>query len=61
MDNTLYMLWCEWDIGQEYYIFSSIESARHWAKGSLRMAGIEESLEEIEDEGLIGYKKVELL
>ena len=26
----LYSLWCEWDLGQEYIIFSSQEKGREW-------------------------------
>lgn len=30
MNKTFIKVWCEWDIGQEYAIFSTYDSARNW-------------------------------
>lgn len=52
------MIYCEWEIGEERTVFSTKEVAREWARKTLAMSGIDETLEELEDENLIGYKKV---
>lgn len=54
----MYMIYCEWEIGEERTVFSSKEVAREWARKTLAMSGINETLEELEDENLIGYVKV---
>jgi hypothetical protein len=61
MDDTMIKLYCEWDIGHEGVVFTSKEKAREWARKHLAYAGVEETLEECEDYGLIGYETVEVV
>jgi hypothetical protein len=53
-----YKVWCEYDVGQEYYIFSDVESAWIWVKKALAAQGI--NPEEAIEEGLVGYDHLEL-
>ena len=32
--NRLYSIWCEWDIGQENFVFKSEDSAYEWLKNN---------------------------
>lgn len=51
--SHVYKIVCEYDIGQEYYsLFSSYELAHQWATVALASCGLEETLEELENEGL---------
>ena len=50
---------CEWDIGLENVVYGSEEEAREAVRKILPQHGIEESLEELEDEGLVVYEYVE--
>lgn len=52
-------LWCEWDIGQDSYIFTNEEKAREWLNKALKedeyLSQEFESAEEILKEGLAGF------
>ena len=52
-------VWCEWDVGLENVVYGSQEEARAELRKILPSYGIEEPLEELEDEGLVGYEPVE--
>lgn len=56
----MYRLISEWDLGQGDTVFSSKDAARAYAREALPECGIEESLEELEDENLIDYQEVRL-
>jgi hypothetical protein len=57
----MYTIWCEWDIGVEDKIFSTLEVAAKHAVINLEACGIEESFDELKSEGLIGFDSVEVI
>ena len=57
----MYEIWCEWDIGVEGKIFSTLEVAEKHARINLEACDIEESLEELKSEGLIGFDSVDVI
>ena len=59
--RELYRLWCEWDIGHENIVFKSKESALRWAESYLYYSDVEEPLESLLSQGLIGTTSVELI
>jgi hypothetical protein len=62
----VYQVWCEWDIGQEYGVFSTEAKAREWVESNESLKEVFEdggefsTAQDVEDAGLIGYKKLEL-
>lgn len=56
----MYSIWCEWDIGVEGKIFAEKWVAERHARVNLEACGIEETFEELKDEGLIGIEAVEV-
>lgn len=36
----MYSLWCEWDVGQEYVVFSSEENALKWLRNNASIQGV---------------------
>lgn len=59
--ETVYKINSEWDIGHEYYVFGTKEDAREFARRALIDCDFEETLEELEDEGLINYEALEVI
>lgn len=57
----MYSIWCEWDIGIEGKIFSTLEVAEKHARINLEACGIDETFEELTDERLIGFDEVEVI
>ncbi len=62
--SKVYSVWSEWDIGQEYHVFTSEEKALKWCEEN---EGLKEVLEEeegtIQDlikDGLLGFSKLNL-
>lgn len=53
-------LWCEWDIGQDSTIFTTKERAEAFARKSLELQGFEETLEELLEDGLIGFQEIRI-
>lgn len=49
---------CEWDIGVNESIYATSSLARDAAREALESCGIEESMEELENEGLISFNIV---
>ena len=47
---------CEWDIGQEGALFSTVDAAREWAVEACSGCGIEDPIDELEDAGLVNYE-----
>lgn len=56
----MYTVWCEWDIGIEGKVFATKEVAVKHAIINLEACGIEESYDELKDDGLIGLDSVEI-
>jgi hypothetical protein len=56
----VYRVWCEWDIGQEYELFADEDLAYKWAKDSLKECGIEEDIDDLIEEGLVGFESVKV-
>lgn len=61
MAQSKVKVWCEWDVGLEHTIYASQEEARKDLREILPSHGVEEPLEELEGEGLVGYKPVEIV
>ena len=55
-----YRVCCEWDIGQEYDLFADEDLAYKWAKDNLKECGIEEDIDDLIDEGLVGFESVKV-
>ena len=49
----MYKVECEWDIGQENLVFVTKKKAVEWAKSALISAGIEDSFQDLWNEGLV--------
>lgn len=47
---------CEWDIGINDNVYATEELAREAAKAALLDCGIEETMDELEDDGLISFE-----
>lgn len=60
-NKALLQLRCEWDIGQDDLVFTSLAKAREWTRKHLEYAGIGESLEECVAEGLVSFRQVKVL
>ena len=58
MDVTTF--WCEWDIGINDDIFIDEEVARVAVAAALTDMDIDETVEELEDQGLLGFDNVEV-
>ena len=60
-----FKLWCEWDYGQDYYIFTSEDAGKAWLANRID----ENELKELEfncvldifEEGLAGFEIVKLV
>ena len=57
----VYKVWCEWDIGLEGVMFASEEAARRDVKAALKDSDVEESLQELEDEGLVSFEAMRVI
>lgn len=62
--STVVEVFCEWDIGQEYEIFSSEETAREWLESNPILQEMFEdedneckSVEDLIDAGLVTYRE----
>lgn len=53
--NTVYGIWSEWDIGMENRLFSTKERARAAAKEAFELQSMDETPEEAEASGLLGF------
>lgn len=53
-------LWCEWDIGLGDVVYQSEDTAWEEARQALKDCGVDEPLEELRDEGLIGIDTLEV-
>jgi len=51
-------IWCEWDIGQSDVIFKTKEDAIAWVMDRTVAYGIDESWDELRQEGLVGFDDV---
>ena len=63
----MFRIWSEWDIGAEDFVFSSLDKAREFARIALMdndiIGGDEfefQTLEDVEDAGLISFDPVKL-
>lgn len=57
----MYTVWCEWDIGIEGLVFATREVAIRHAKINLEACGVDETFDELYDEGLIGLDDAEII
>lgn len=57
----IYKVVCEWDIGQDYSVFKTANSALGWAVKALTYGGIDDDIDDLMDEGLLYIERVELL
>lgn len=53
-------MWCEWDIGCNEDVFDNIGTAHAIAEQALLDCGIDESLDQLLEEGLIGFEHKEV-
>ncbi len=63
--NQVIQIWCEWDIGQQYVVFTNEETAVEWAEAQLvKMYEDDEddySWEALEADGLIGFNFLKVI
>lgn len=65
--KTFLKLWCEWDFGQDGFIFDDEATGKAWLKETILNSGntLDElgfiSVEQIFDEGLAGFDIVQLV
>lgn len=59
--STFILLWCEYDLGQENFVFVSELAAYNWIKRAFERADFDFSWEEFLDEQLFGYIVVNLV
>lgn len=52
---------CEWDIGQEYFVFLTGELAEAWATQALIDCGIEDDIEDLKDECYVSFEMITLI
>lgn len=57
----MYTVWCEWEIGLEGQVFATREVAIKHAKRLLEVCNIEETFDELYDNGLIGLEDAEII
>lgn len=53
-------IWCEWDIGQEYLVFSSEEKARKWLESHWPRDSGFINWQEAWAEGFMGFQSLTL-
>lgn len=54
-------LTCEWDIGVNECLWLDPERARKDTRKALKGCGIEESMEELEEDGLVNFEEVDVI
>ena len=59
--DKMYRIFCEWDIGQEYLVFTTIENAINWAESVFDEDEVGMTFEEARDDGLIGWQELEIV
>jgi hypothetical protein len=52
---------CEWDIGQDQQVFATQSGAEDWVIQALINGGIDDPLEELEDQGLVAYNYIKVV
>lgn len=57
----MYRITCEWDIGQEYLVFTTAEEALNWAMDNFDEVEMEMTFEEAQGDGLIGWQELEIV
>ena len=62
---SVWSIWCEWDVGQENGVWSSLEKAKQWARDNeyLQEQAAEEGFDDVlklEDVGLLTFNEVEV-
>lgn len=57
----VWKFWCEWDIGYNDSVFSSENLCRKYVRQALKDCGIEESMEECEGAGYLGFGTVNVI
>lgn len=55
---TFVKFWCEWDIGYEKHIFTDEDVCRKHVEKALKACGIEDDIDDLEGEGLVGFEEV---
>lgn len=58
MSPVYYQLWCEWDCGFVGKLFTSEEAALAYAAEVLPDVGIEDTVDELLDAGLLGTEEL---
>ena len=53
--------WCEYDIGINERVFKDEDVARSHVRQALRDCGLKESLEELEEDVLVGFETQEVI
>lgn len=52
-------VWCEWEIGTENAVYATVELARADVVECLKNCGIDDPIDELEDEGLVSFEWIE--
>ncbi|MNF40753.1 hypothetical protein D3C85_737360 [compost metagenome] len=59
--TSVIKVWCEWDIGIEDVVYGSMTTAEKHVRQALLDCDIEASLEELYDNGLIGFNWIDVI
>ncbi|UPW35932.1 hypothetical protein QE320_gp122 [Pseudomonas phage EM] len=58
---TVYRFWCEWDIGINSCIWADYYDMKEDVARALEECGIEESVDDLADAGLLGFDSVKVI
>jgi len=58
MSKQIWVCWCEFDMGQEYVVFSTKLKAEAWAEQAVVDSDVDDTYQELRDAGLIGFKSL---
>lgn len=57
----VYKFWCEWDIGINEYLWRDYYQMEEDVAKALSDCGIDDTIEELEDAGLLGFDSVKVI
>ncbi|APD20828.1 hypothetical protein [Pseudomonas phage PA10] len=58
---TVYKFWCEWDIGINEFLWRDYYQMEEDVAKALSDCGIEDTIEELEGAGLLGFDSVKVI
>lgn len=59
--GSMFRITCEWDIGQEYLVFTTANEAINWAVDNFDEDELGMTFDEARGDGLIGWQELEIV